>query len=184
MRDEMVKALDPMAVFFIWNAAIRHWELPARLAINPHVSMSQRVHDVGEWFAQFERNLEKLAGDTMKKADSSKPFEFRGFVNVRLSDQDKQAIGAIDQPLGDLMETLGALILSGYKLSISYDRYSSAVQISLTCTDPQSGNYGYAISARHPDLALALVTLVYKHFDLLGMDWSNAHNEMVDRSWD
>lgn len=184
MRQQALRRLTPFDLLAIYKAANNGFGYAGRLATAPHTSQVQKNHDVGVWFLVYEANLERIAGDMAKNGKTQEKFEFKGFVNVRLTDQDKATILEVDRPVESLMEDFGALIYSGYKLSLNYDRYSGAQQATLTCVDPECSNYGYAISARHPDLALALATLLYKHFDATAGVWTSASTQPIDRSWD
>lgn len=176
--------LDPFSQLAVKTAASSGFGYVGRLATAPYTSNAQKTHDVGTWFLVYSDNLQEIAGDMAKNGKSDVKFEFKGFVNLRLSEDDKGQILEAKRNVEIMMQDCGALIYNGYKLSFNYDRYSGAQQVTLTCTAPDDPNYGYAISARHPDLDTALATLLYKHYELANAIWSSVSDRTVDRNWD
>lgn len=182
--DKHFYELDPFSQLVIKTAALTGFGYVARLATAPHTGKGQKTHDVGVWFQVYEDNLREIAGDMAKNGKADQKFEFKGFVNLRLSEDDKGQILEAKRNLEIMMQDCGALIYNGYKLSFNYDRYSGAQQVTLTCMAADDPNYGYAISARHPDLDVALATLLYKHYELANATWTSAADRTVDRNWD
>lgn len=176
--------LDPFARYTLFVAANNGFGYAGRLATAPYTTPWQKSHAVGVWFDVFDDQVRRLAGDMAKNGRTEQKFEFKGFVNLRLSDDDKGQILEAKRNVEIMMQDCGALIYNGYKLSFNYDRYSGAQQVTLTCTAPDDPNYGYAISARHPDLDTALATLLYKHYELANAIWSSVSDRTVDRNWD
>lgn len=84
------------------------------------------------------------------------------WVNIRLTDNDKELLRDREVNVPEVLARISDLMLAGYRLSVSFDDYSQAMQASLVCADDASPDYGCGMSARHPDLDLALLSLLYK----------------------
>ena len=98
--------------------------------------------------------------------DKNKKPEFRGWVNINLTDSDKAGIKHLaekpEEQLVRFWDWAASLIYQGWKISVSWDSYSDAYQPAVFCWDKNSDSCGYAVSARHPDLTIALLSLYWK----------------------
>lgn len=184
MHEQLHTRLIPLEWRLIDLSAGSDYGYPARLATAPYTGPSQKCHALGVWLTCFEQVLAKKAGNLMPKANENGKFEFKGFVNIRLSEEHKQAIGALGGNLAQSMQELCGLIYTGYKVAIAYDRFSGAIQVTLTCQDVASTNYGYAISSRHPDIATAIASVLFKHFDIADGVWSSVADTPTGSMWD
>jgi len=97
----------------------------------------------------------------------------RGWVSSYLDDDDKTAIEAGAAMLDSVLLAITDLCTSGYRLSVSWDDYSSAIQAVLICTNEDDPNYALGMSARHPRADMCLATLVYKHEVLTEGRWED-----------
>lgn len=118
----------------------------------------------------------------MAKKQETARFEFKGFVNIPLDESDKARISETANDY-DVFGDLSTLTLTGYKVGLAYDTYSSAVQATLTCHAPDDPNFGYAISSRNPDPRLALVSVVFKHFEKCNGVWQGV-DRPAPTNWD
>lgn len=112
---------------------------------------------------------------TIKK-QTGKDFSFAGWVNVRLSEEDKGEIAHKAENINpeQLLDWIASMAYQGYSFSVSWDDWSDAQQVSLVCKATEDKNFGLGLSARHPEFDLAVLTLLYKHDDILRGDWSDA----------
>lgn len=138
------------------------------------------------WYALNIQNLaieriERLGGSMAKQKETVK-FEFKGFINIPLDEGDKARIQATADDY-EVFGDMSTLILTGYKVGLAYDSYSTAVQATLTCHAQDDPNYGYAISSRNPDPRLALISVVYKHFEKCGGVWADTERP-APVNWD
>lgn len=118
------------------------------------------------------------------KRHSGKDFKFDSWVNVRLSDDDKEALAALAENIDmmTLADWVASLAYQGYSFSLSWDEWSEAQQVSLVCKAPDDPNYGLGLSARHPDFDVALMTLRYKHEAICRAKWSE-NSPTPSNSW-
>jgi hypothetical protein len=105
------------------------------------------------------------------------------WVNIPLGEDDKDAIAAADMSVEDIMLAIASMVYTGYRFSVTWDDYSSAIQVSLVCGDSTSPNYEMGMSARHPDFDMALFTLWYKHQILTGGNWAKFASEPRATNW-
>lgn len=137
------------------------------------------------WWINWVRQLEKTGVvNSMAPRNGERP-EFKGFINVRLSDADKEALQAADETstIG-LLDNAAGLLYEGYKMSFSYDKTSGSVQATLTCWVEGHADFGHAISARHPDFDRALHSLLYKHFTIAKECWTDFAPPAPVSTWD
>jgi hypothetical protein len=105
------------------------------------------------------------------------------WVNISVNDAAKQEILRLAEDLLGLLFTLAGLVGERFKVSVSYDEYSAAVQVALICADPDSPRAHYALSARHPDLVVSLATVVWKYFSIIDLDWAELVRPTPADSW-
>lgn len=84
------------------------------------------------------------------------------WVNISLTAEDKTAILELNADEISLLHWLGAKAYEGYKISFSWDNFSGAYQCALIGASAEHRDRGFAISARHPDPDMAVLTLWYK----------------------
>jgi hypothetical protein len=113
---------------------------------------------------------------------SGKDFEFLGWVNIRLGEQDKAQLAAMSKTVVpvDLVDWIATMTFNGYSFSVSWDDYSDAQQVSIVCKNAQDTNFGYGLSARHPELLFAILSLRYKHTVIADFNWNEAPSPTLD----
>jgi len=133
-----------------------------------------------------EQLLAQRIGTMSTKRVSSKEFQFRSWVNVRLSEDDKDALADLVETFepGGLLDWVAKVVYSGYSFSVSWDEYSGAHQVSLVCKVADDPNYGFGMSARHPEFVIALLSLRYKHDEVCHGDWNAAGTARPNGIWD
>lgn len=94
--------------------------------------------------------------------DKREQVQISKWVNYRLNEDDKANLAAEPLTMEQVIQEFATRVFAGYRLSVAYDEYSSAMQASLVCVDKDSPDAGIGISSRHPDLDWALRSLLYK----------------------
>lgn len=115
--------------------------------------------------------------------DKNTSLAVRGWANVTLSDEDKATITNEAIHHKELLAILADWVGDGYRLSVTWDEYSNALQATFVCANEEDPNYGYGLSARHPDLDMALQTLLYKCSMLKAVGWSDVADRPTRPSW-
>lgn len=90
--------------------------------------------------------------------------DFKGFVDVVLTDRDREDIAALlaSEPL-DFTGFIQTALEDGYKISVAGDFEHGQVIATLTGRSDTCDNKGYALSGRGPDVLGALACLYHKH---------------------
>lgn len=89
----------------------------------------------------------------------AKKAKFEGFIDARLTKDDKKHIKA-NLPDGDKLSSLFEQWLGrGYKVSLSVDRSSDCFVASLYGQFTTSDNPGYCLTCRHTDMVVAIAGL-------------------------
>lgn len=134
---------------------------------------------------EAENLLRKRIGTMAINIKTGKDFEFGSWVNLRLSDGEKAEIEhlakSLDAPA--LLDWLSGMIYAGYSFSAAWDNWSNAQQVSLVCKNADDPNYGNGMSARHPDLDMAILTLQFKHVTVANGVWDSASPSPGGNSW-
>lgn len=112
-----------------------------------------------------------------------KNMKIKGWVNISLTDEDKQNISEGEVSVETMLQDFGNLVFRGFRFSLTFDDYSDALQASLVCANPEERDYGYAMSARHPDPEMVLRTLAYKFMLALNSPWEELCSNRPAPSW-
>lgn len=90
----------------------------------------------------------------------TKKFEFKGFVNLEFTLDEKTEILNWVEAFGETpIDALSAIVEGGYKVSCGWDNYHGISQINLTCNEASSSYYGYCFTMKHQDIGRALLVL-------------------------
>lgn len=130
------------------------------------------------FFAQsleIERILTMAANKKNSKRNSKPDAQTVKWVNRNLNDEEKAHHDGIKITPADLFKDALALALSGYNLSVKFDKYSDCFQATLIPYNEACVNYGFGLSARAADPKRAISMLLYKHFHVLSEDWGSAY---------
>jgi len=143
----------------------------------------ERFNGCWVWWLTYVRDLERHGVVPMAK-NGDRPT-FLGFINIRLSDADKETLSEdMETDIRGLVDNASALLYSGYKLGFAYDKTSGSVQATLTCWAEGHPDFGHAISSRHPDFDRALHSLLYKHFTIAKECWTEFAPPTPVSTWD
>jgi hypothetical protein len=108
---------------------------------------------------------------TKAPRDKKREVTFNGFVNHLLTPEDKELFKTWDCDDHDLWILLQTDIQSGYKISVSFNTQNDTFNATYMCTDEDSPNHGYCLSAFAPDWYNAVKSLVFKHNVVLECVW-------------
>lgn len=123
--------------------------------------------DVGDAIA-FEFNHQIWRLDNIMAARSNKKPEYQRieyeFVKAELtSDQKTEAKDWIEKNSDDYEMLIADMIVSDYKMSISYDSYNDSFVVSCTGKPDNKYNAGKILTGRGKTWFLALMSTLYKH---------------------
>lgn len=135
------------------------------------------VMAIAEHLHQDNLVLREIAG--MPKTET-KQSEWRGFVDVKLTQDEKEKFAAWDVQDGDLWVFMADSIASGHKLSLTYNKQNDQYVASFTGQQEKGSNAGLTLSAYAKDWYDAIRVLVFKHAVLLEADWSRAKDRPGD----
>jgi len=108
------------------------------------------------------------------KPENSRPaFQKSEFINYDLSKTEKEACKAWDMSLSELDLMMQKLNESSYKISVGWDNYSRAFASFLVPQDAQMENYGLILTGRGTTPVKAIKQVLFKHYNVLGDDWTN-----------
>jgi len=110
----------------------------------------------------------------------SKEVTWQGFVDVKLTAEEKETYGQWDVQDEDLWVLVVDAIGSGHKLSVTYNRQNDQFVASYTGQTGTKGNEGFTLSAYAKDWYNAVRVLAYKHTILLESDWTLAKDRVSD----
>lgn len=104
---------------------------------------------------------------------TNKSFQSWTFVNINLTvEQRTHFLQWADGLSQDTITVLTSVLSNGYKLSITYDTEHGTVISSLSCRDKVSSNFQSVLTARHMEVELSLLLVLYKHLVIAdGSDW-------------
>lgn len=127
-----------------------------------------------EWYSRAMR--EKLGMPAKKRDDSM----WRGFVDVKLTSEEKDAYVAWDIHDDDLWLLLVDAITAGHKLSVTFNKQNDQFVASFTGQTDTGKNEGYTLSAYAKTWYDAVRVLCFKHNVLLEGNWSAASERTTD----
>jgi len=118
-----------------------------------------------------------------KKAPANGTVEFRGYLNVNLTDDQKKAFVAWYE-MGSFWNTLQYSLAAGVQLSVKQESDGQTILASATCRNPDSPNAGLCVTARAKEGGLAVGRLMFI-LDYLGIDaaWEKTVPLPTDDRW-
>lgn len=103
----------------------------------------------------------KTKNSKTKESTLWQKAKWAGFVNVRLTEQEKKEIKGNLLKEEDGLEFLMNAATAGYKCSISYSIPEDVYTVSLTGQYQEKPNAGITMSIRHVELMVALTALAW-----------------------
>ena len=93
------------------------------------------------------------------------------FVEVRLSEEDKQTLETREWTDHEQFDSIRGLVAEGYKFSLNEDSKNQSFIATLTDNREGSAAYHGILSGRGATPFNAVCSLLYKHYALLGETW-------------
>lgn len=117
-----------------------------------------------------QRELDRQDKQRGRGRSNSQKLSFNDyqFMSVELSRDQKTECRQDVLPHLDLLYAMDQMVVSGYKLSVSWTDGGRTVVASLSCTDAASPDAGLVLTARGPALFDAVGTLYYKYAHVIG----------------
>lgn len=98
------------------------------------------------------------------RSKGSGQWEFKGFLNLELTEEDKQTFGYWAKPeVDDVRHALNTLISADYKVSVGWSTFEDAYLVAATCKNVESKYYGYCVTCPHEDPVLAIVVMCHAY---------------------
>jgi len=94
--------------------------------------------------------------------------DFRGFVNINITDDLKRTIKAIEYPDAQLVDDLFRFIDKGYSVKFSYDDYNHCHMTTLTGQSKDHPDYGVFLTGRGSMPAKAFKQMSYFFHEICG----------------
>lgn len=113
-----------------------------------------------------------------KKSDS-----WKGFLNHRLSPEHREMFGAWDFDGDDVWLFISQANTEGYRFSTSYNTQNSTYNAILQCTDADSPNYGYSLSAYAQEWYTAVRLVLFKHIVVFQYVWDTQKATNPSDNW-
>ena len=99
------------------------------------------------------------------------------FISFPLSEEQKQEIKRVTFNLDDVDSAVIRLCEENYKVSFSFDEYSSAYAVFITPKGDKHRNAGFILTGRGSSPHKALKQAYYVHTSLFDGDWSGWKDE-------
>jgi hypothetical protein len=103
---------------------------------------------------------------------SAKNVEFRGFVQIELSDDDIPIIEEATKKPQSLWSQVADIVDDGYRFTMVRDGERLSIKASLMDIDVSRTSSGYMLTGEGPSPLLALSVLVYKHLARMNGKWA------------
>jgi hypothetical protein len=124
------------------------------------------------------------AGAVTKGREKQGAFDWKGFVEISLTSEEKERIADSAWEPADYLSFLSRVVDDGYKVSIVSDSFNQCVVASLTGRASDCMNPGLTLSARGPETAGAIRALAYKHIEICEeLRWDNRAETRGPDAW-
>jgi hypothetical protein len=143
----------------------------------------RKVWDALSWWGPAQDIEDGFLQEVVMSGKGKGAIAVKAWANVSLDNEAKAAI--VDSPIDaeKMLMEFAKLVCCGYRLSITFDDYSNAIQVSLVCVNDTSPNFQLGLSSRHPDIDTALRSLLYKHFVLTAEKWDDFTTPTAKDQW-
>lgn len=121
--------------------------------------------------------LRELLGMPAKGREQS---SWVGFVDIKLTNEEKEQFSAWDVNDEDLWIIFEDVIRTGHKVAVTYNKQNDNFVASFTGLEANKTNAGYTLSAFAPNWYAAVRVLVFKHSMILEGDFGNAKGRKSD----
>lgn len=123
-------------------------------------------------FDQHSRNMKQIGDMIMaKKKKEEVKFEWAGYVNIDIPENRHSDLEIYIADDKQIFFQYNTLLTTNYQIKQYWDDYVEAIKTNAVCYDPESPNFGYALSSFADDWYTSLAVLCYKHFEYAQGDW-------------
>jgi len=137
----------------------------------PDIPMCDHL-DWNLWYRQIKEQCDMARSSSSKPVDRPRDNMQTTWVNVNLTSEDKEVLKNAETSSDELAAALVALVLEGYEFRLKPSRKEDSYMAFLFPPDNGHAHSGFALSAFAADPRTALTVLLYKHFEVLGTDWT------------
>ena len=116
------------------------------------------------------RSTGKSAGRGKAKSNFTDGYKF---INVHISAEEKKRMGTADLAVEFPLDRILALVEEGYKFSVKEDTKNDTFVSSLTDGRPESVTFKTIVTGRGSTAINSWYAVAFKHFIVMGMDWSS-----------
>ena len=138
------------------------------------------VGELNHWISWYEictRHLRERMGMATKKNER---VEWRGFIECKLTEAEKELFAQWDVHDHDLFLLLSEAVCAGLKLSVTFNKQNDHFVASLTGGAEAGKAEGWTLSAFAPNWYEAVRAVLFKHNVLLVGDWSLSHERPTE----
>ena len=136
-----------------------------------------RTRDTRILFQRFDRQdhiMKRIAKEIFNMADKKKKkFVWAGYVNCTIPESHNDAVMKLVKDEKNVFFSYNQMLVDQYNVAIKFDPEQESFKAIATCYNPESSNFGKALSSFAGDWYTALAVLVYKHCELLDKDWGD-----------
>ena len=111
------------------------------------------------------------AGTNDQLTNNASTLYNKTYVKLKLTDADKDRLRASDWTAEKVLFTLDKMVSDGYKISTQFEGNNDCVGVYATIAEEPHRNFKFCLTARGPDVMKALLSLFYKHYEVLAEDW-------------
>lgn len=135
------------------------------------------INEYFEWLSILERILRERLGMANKSQTQN---TWKGFIECKMTDLEKQNFAEWDVHDNDLFLLLSEAVSAGHKLSMTFNKQNDQFVCSFTGNDGTGKHEGFTLSGYAGDWYISLRVLLYKHCVLLESDWTLAKDRPTE----
>lgn len=128
---------------------------------------------INDALTRLKNTIRKVQYKMPKKTTKNKEkYEWKGYVNVNIP---TEAIPDVELFISDEKEVFQSIVTALSQLNtmkVYYDDKQDSFKCTLMSYEPDSPNYGHAMSGYGSDWYTAVAVTLYKHFTICNCDWS------------
>lgn len=153
------------------------------LAVNVDYFSNNReraIQSFNRYMEDIVAATKKLKKDVGVKAVSRKEFEWKGFINVNLTGEQKESFKAWDIQDDDVWDGVAQYAAAGYKIQLSFNKQNDKFNCTGTGQPETNSNSGYAVSAFANTPYEAVRVWLFKVSVVLPDDWTEYQASEAD----
>jgi hypothetical protein len=111
----------------------------------------------------------KNGADTAQSVKDGPVNNWRGFVNIDLTDAQKEAAMRLTETNLDFLGNIETAVAAGYRLSVTFTPNDGVYNATLTGQERHETDAGIAVSARSTKVEYAIAAVIVKASDVAGL---------------